>query len=195
MANKTLPTPEQLRQLLCYDPATGDLTWKERDTAFFKDGIKTAIHNCRVWNNNFSGKSAGSYTSGTGYGEITILRHALLIHRVVWAYYYGEWPERWEHIDHINHDRADNRICNLRLVTRQDNQRNLSIRSDNSTGVSGVRFDKRPNRSKPWIVRMRHNGKAVHVGCFATLEDATKARNAFAQSAGYHENHGLPPTL
>lgn len=190
MAKQELPTPALLRKLIDYNPQTGQMVWRNRDMSFFNSGRKSAQHCCRVWNSRFSGKQAGSYTNPTGYGEISVLGTPLLLHRVAWAHYYGEWPLDGLHIDHINHDRADNRIANLRLVSRKGNQRNLSLRSDNTTGVSGVRFDKTANKSKPWIVRIQIGGKPKHLGCFASLEEAKDVRDKAALLEGYHANHG-----
>jgi hypothetical protein len=63
-------------------------------------------------------------------------------------------PHNLPHIDHINHNRQDNRIENLRWVSRKDNNRNQSMSSRNTSGIQGVRFDKRGNN---WIAQWNDN--------------------------------------
>ena len=76
-------------------------------------------------------------------------------------------------IDHINHDTKDNRRSNLRVVTRCQNQMNLKIRTDNSSGVTGVCFDKSKQK---WYARIIVNKKTIFLGRYDTLDKAVKAR-------------------
>lgn len=185
MAKKPLPTPEQLRQLLDYDPDTGALTWRVRTPDMFAPNSRSADHRCSNWNSRFAGKSAFQSVRTNGYLYGTVLDRCFQAHRVIWAMTKGKWP--LHDIDHINHDRADNRIVNLREVTRSDNLRNISLRSNNSSGVNGVYWNKA--RSK-WQAYIRHGGKARHLGLFKTLDEAKAARLSANRKFGYHENHG-----
>ena len=76
-------------------------------------------------------------------------------------------------VDHINHNKLDNRISNLRICTSQQNNMNTSKRSDNSSGVTGVYWDKQNNK---WIASIQVNGKQIHLGYFKTKEGAVEAR-------------------
>lgn len=76
-------------------------------------------------------------------------------------------------VDHINHRKYDNRKCNLREVTNQQNTMNQSLKSNNTSGVTGVDFIK--NTSK-WRARIKSNNKEIHLGVFDTFDDAVKAR-------------------
>lgn len=163
MAKRILPTPEQLRQLLRYEPETGKLFWKKRPLSMF-----TSNRAGNAWNSRFAGKEALSSAHNTGYFCGGILGKVFLAHRVAWAVYYGEWPR--EEIDHINGDRKDNRISNLREASRLENSRNAARRSDNSSGLKGVGVHK-----GQWRARMRIDGKSRHLGYFPTPEAAHAA--------------------
>lgn len=76
-------------------------------------------------------------------------------------------------IDHINRNRLDNRICNLRACTLQENNMNKSIQCNNTSGIQGVSWDK--NRNK-WLVHITVNRKQIHLGYFNTIEEAAEAR-------------------
>lgn len=108
---------EQLRDLLEYDGKTGVFTWKRGP---------------------FRGKRAG--TVSNGYLRVIAggraVRQKIYLHRLAWAFVHGEWPE--DEIDHINGERTDNRLENLRACSRLLNARNMPIPSDNTTGVVGV---------------------------------------------------------
>jgi hypothetical protein len=106
-------------------------------------------------------------------------------HRIIWAIHYGQWPDG--QIDHINHDRADNRIKNLRVVSHLDNHRNMSQFKNNTTGVPGVRFDA---RYSSWVARITVNYKGVHLGSYKTKEEAIAARKAAEIKYDFHEKHG-----
>ena len=78
-----------------------------------------------------------------------------------------------KNIDHINHKKYDNRKCNLREVTIQQNNMNQSLKSNNTSGVTGVDFMKKIGK---WRARIKANDKEIHIGTFVTFEDAVKAR-------------------
>jgi hypothetical protein len=80
-------------------------------------------------------------------------------------------------VDHINNNKTDNRLDNLRYATSQLNNHNTRIRKDNTTGVKGISFHKKCNK---YYVRIMINKKQKHIGCFTTLEQATIARKKVA---------------
>lgn len=184
MTDAILPEPEFLREILDYDPETGLLTWKVRGVWLFTDGKQTAQHNAAIWNGKNAGKLAGCRNL-KGYIVLGFGTRLIRAHRIAWAITHGAWPE--SEIDHINHDRADNRIANLRVVGRKDNMKNISLRPESKSGVSGVSWCK--NRKK-WQVAIHDGEKRVALGRYDILADAVAARKAAEVRLGYHENHG-----
>jgi len=109
-----------------------------------------------------------------------------LEHRIIWLYVYGELPEH--EVDHINQDRSDNRLCNLRAVTHAQNMRNKPRYVNNTSGTAGVSVDRRCNKYRAYInVAGKHTG----LGYYDSLEEAVAARHAALKAGGdYHANHG-----
>ena len=155
----TTPTNEltagKLRELLHYEPETGIFTWKVGSANQVK-----------------AGNIAGSPT-GLGYLRIVLQRRGYQAHRLAWLYVYGNWPEG--QLDHINRNRSDNRISNLREVSNKQNQQNRSKPSNNSSGHPGVFWHKQHAR---WQAYITHNQKKAHLGCFTDIEEAVAARKA-----------------
>ena len=114
-----------------------------------------------------------------GYLSVHVDGKNYLIHRLVWLYIYGEWPEKF--IDHVNGRKADNRLRNLRLATREENNRNCGIRSHNKTGYKGVTWLAKP---KKWMAQIRVDRKQIFLGNF---DCPKKAHSAYAAaSVKYH---------
>jgi hypothetical protein len=164
--------------LMRYDPETGKLYWLERPRVFFKSD-----KDHKRWNTRYAGNEAFS-PNNNGYLDGMIFRRMYRAHQVAWALHYGEWPK--DQIDHINGDRSDNRITNLRVVSRSENCRNTKLRSNSKTGVLGVYRHK--HRWRATI----YDGGSRHIGLFDTFEDAVAARKAAERELGYHPNHGRP---
>ena len=119
----------------------------------------------------FAGKEAGGFNK-TANGIIIAYKNTrILLHRVVWIYHNGEIPEGME-IDHINQDRLDNRIENLRLCYRHQNAWNTKIRFNNKTGVKGLCWNPLTNT---WRARVSVNKKTITVGSFVCFEEAKRA--------------------
>lgn len=172
-------TPVLLRELLIYEADTGRFYWKRRELAWFPNKRLQA-----VWNSRFAGQAAGYTKTQNGYLKIGVLRRQFLTHRVAWAIVHNEWPEH--EIDHINGNRADNRMENLRSVTAQVNRRNAARRANRDMHV-GVTFCK---RLKKWIARITVSNVTYHIGVFATVEEAVTARKDWEYKLGFHPNHG-----
>lgn len=94
------------------------------------------------------------------------------IHRLV-ASYFVENPENKPYVDHIDNNKLNNLCSNLRWATHQENNRNKTIYSNNTSGFKGVVLDKRCNK---WQARTRIDGKSISFGCFDKIEDAVEAR-------------------
>lgn len=170
-------TAERARALLDYDPETGGFTRKPRPRSDFNS------HNAfATWNTQHAWRPATTNTIVNGYLRISIDGHEYRAHRVAWLVVHGYWPK---HIDHIDGDRSNNRIANLRDVTNRENCRNMKIGRRNKTGVLGVY--RRGNR---WVASIRSGSKNQHLGYFDTKNDAVHARKAAEREHGYHENHG-----
>lgn len=165
--------PKELRKILNYDPATGKLMWRKRDNGDVR------------WNKRYAGTEAFTNMQ-YGYHRGTISGHQYLAHRVAWALHYGEWPSG--HIDHINGVRSDNRLINLRSVTRQENSKNIRKAQNNASGITGVYWH---SARKKWEASIGiGRGRRKFLGCFDTLDSAADARKMAEKELGYHENHG-----
>lgn len=168
------------RECLDYNPDTGDLTWKHRDRWMLPTEPKL-----KQWNARFAGKVAGS-AHGLGYTQICIKiydkAYKVLAHRLAWYIHTGEIPVE---IDHINGNRSDNRIVNLRPSNDAENAKNKAIAKNNKSGYPGVCY----NQGK-WEVRKGHNGKLIYIGSFTNKDDAIAACKKAERKYGYHKNHG-----
>jgi hypothetical protein len=178
MADLSLPSQELLLQLLRYDADTGKLFWLPRPLESFAVASKG-----KIWNTRFAGKEAYSL-SVRGYVIIAINGQRHYAHRIIWRMVTGEIPAE---VDHINGDRVDNRFINLRSATREMNGRNLSIKSNNTSGVNGVYWHKKDQR---WVAYGKLDHKMVVIGRFKEKQEASDARQLWNASNGFHENHG-----
>lgn len=185
MATAPLPTPEELRQLLRYEPETGRLFWLKRDVRFFQNSADPDC-SCRLWNGRYADKPDFTAIDGKGYHHGSILNRNCRAHSVVWAVVHGEWPSK--PIDHIDHDKTNNRICNLRMVSQQQNLKNKALDSRNTSGVTGVVWCKRRGK---WQAQIGVAKRCVFLGAFSELDDAIEARKIAERKYAYHENHGI----
>lgn len=180
-ADKTYISPDVIRSLLSYEQETGKLFWKPRDRSLFKTQRGYA-----AWHANFSGKEAFIYVdSTTGYRKGAIFGRTMYSHRVIWAIVHGDNPKG--QIDHINGVRTDNRIVNLRDVSRSENNKNIRLKNCNTSGFNGVSWSK---GAKKWVAYIQDNGKRKVIGYFHDLESAANARAKRDRELNYHENHG-----
>jgi hypothetical protein len=154
---------EFIKQKLDYDRDTGKFYWKS------------------------SGKEAGYITKG-GYRAIKVLGKEFKAHQLVYLLEHGYIPKV---IDHINHQKDDNRIDNLREVTIGENNKNLSMPSSNTSGIVGVSYNE---KAKKWDAKINVDGKQKHLGYYETKEDAAQARAFYEEKFGFHKNHGAPKT-
>jgi hypothetical protein len=143
---------EVLKRRFDYDQINGGLLWKscERHPSIKKS------------------RTVGSLNIN-GYIESRLFPGGkqFKVHRLVWAFHFGD-PGKSE-IDHINGNKHDNRIENLRLSTRADNTRNVKLRSNNKSGVKGVSWHK---ATKKWKAQIQCDKKKIGLGYFKTIEEA-----------------------
>ena len=179
MSAQDLTDYEYAHKRLSYDPETGIFIWKEVGPEFFSS--ETSM---KKWLPRFAGKQAGT-VSVHGYVKINIRGKIISAHRLAWLMYYGDWPDGM--IDHINWEKTDNRINNLRVVTCSENARNRGKQSNNTSGVLGVTWHK--GRGK-WHSQIKGPDGYEYIGMFDDIEEAKIARKAAQERLGYHENHG-----
>lgn len=173
-----------LKLTVGYNPVTGDLWWLERGPHWFINA-KDPIKESKRWNTRYQGTPAFATKSAHGYLTGRHSGVSLYAHRVMWALHNDCWP--YPFLDHVNGDRSDNRILNLRVVDRTANNRNQKLRSDNKTGFCGVYFDKKSNKYRASV---RDCDRQLTLGYFYTAEDADKVVRAYRQQLGYSERHG-----
>ena len=169
-------TQARLKETIHYDPSTGFFTWLKRPGDTRGD---------KIFNGQYAGKTAGGLNKSKGYWAIKVDGKDYYAHRLVWLYSYGKLPA--SEIDHINHNRQDNSIDNLRTVNRLENQRNMSKRKVSTSGVTGIAWDK--SRGK-WQGQIEVNNKNIFLGRFDSLLDATCARMRANKQCNFHKNHG-----
>lgn len=177
--------PHMLAELLDYDPHTGTLTWNERSPSHFFGSEQDASHSCKIWNSRNAGKPALRTKNKNGYYHGAIYGQTITAHKAAWAIVHGRWPEFA--IDHINGDKTDNRLANLRDVTGAENSRNQKRRSTNTSGLTGVSLHK---KSGKWVAMVKGDGRVRNLGYFNTKEAAFAARQAANRRFGFHANHG-----
>lgn len=151
MNNKPLPSIDRLRQVLSYDAESGALTWR-----IGRKGLPAEKHVVRCKNKG-------------GYVVVMVDRVLLRAHRVAWAIHHGRWPDG--EVDHINGDRADNALANLRDVPKRLNAQNLrKAKTTNKCGLLGVH-----ERDGVFLARVCVGGKTINLGRHKTAEAAHQA--------------------
>ncbi len=155
---------EELRRFLHYDPETGEMSWKLSPSHAVKSGAKI-----------------GSGLHSKGYRKVSFQGKTYMYHRVAWALHYGNWPETI--LDHINGDKTDNRLANLRTSNPYENGKNkVCHRSGKLFGVHKLRGK--------FVASLRDykKNKVVHIGCFQTQEEASAAVFGYVKGADLSEH-------
>lgn len=161
-------TVERLRELLSYNPETGEFHWVD-DRG----------------NNRMKGKRAGT-VNAKGYRVIEIDGKAHREHRLAWLYVTGDWPE--QEIDHRDLNKLNNRFDNLRPATRSQNTSNKVVQKNSRTGVRGVNL----RENGKFRVSVGVNGKRINVGTFDTLP---QAHMAYIRAAVEHHGEFARATM
>ena len=147
--NSNIISVDEIRRLIDYDPHTGGLSWKKREPRHFgAPGRFTPEVQSKQWNTRYAGTAALNAPSN-GYKNGHIFGRIYRAHRVCFAIHHGYWPEG--PIDHINGNKSDNRICNLREVSKAQNGLNRGLNANNTSGCRGVSWVK---RKKTWTIRI-----------------------------------------
>lgn len=161
-------TRDDITSLIDYDPLTGAFKWKV----------------------NYSMASKNNGVAGTidyqGYRRIIIWGRGYRAHHIAWLIAKGKWPD--EQIDHINGEKSDNRIENLREATNTENNRNKGLRKDNKSGFKGV-----SRCGGKWKAELKHENNRIYLGLYRTPEEAHVAyaekakelRGDFARPGGW----------
>jgi hypothetical protein len=152
-------TRARLRELLHYNPKTGEFRWRKRTGS----GVRPDL-------------SAGSVHSQRGYRYIKIDRRVYSEHQLAWFYVTGRWGRPM--IDHRDRDITNNRWNNLRRATASQNNANRCRPRHNSSGYKGVSFCR---RSGQWEAQIGWNGQNIHLGYFPTAQAAHAAYVAAAR--------------
>ncbi len=180
-------TYAEISKLLKYEPETGKFYWLPRPVEMFSGGAFRggAEAKAKTWNIRYAGKEAFTSLHNRGYIQAGLLGRGYLAHRVAWLLATGSWPT--DQIDHINGNRADNRIINLREVSNLENAKNMTLSKRNKSGVCGVFW---LNHINKWWASIRVDGVRKNLGYFADFHDACEARKQAEQKHGFHPNHG-----
>lgn len=162
-----------LKDVLSYCQKTGDFYW-----------IKDINYNAK------KGQKAGYLSKDSGYFIVTYKRKMYLSHRLAWLFTYGEWPKGM--LDHINGNKVDNRICNLRLVSKSQNSQNSYI-------IGRKPLSEHKNISYQqgglYVVRIKLNGKYAHYSSHKTLEEAIATRDFVKPLLHSHHPFNNPRAL
>ena len=156
-------------ELFRYDYETGVLYWRRRVNSRVPKTLE-----------------AGTQRKSSGYLTVSVHGRDYSVHRIVMLMCYGFYGEGLD-VDLIYHVRNDNRLFNLRFVTRSENSKNQSLSSKSTTGVTGVSFLK---ARKKYIAQIGVNRKLIYLGMFETLEEAAAARAEANLKFNFNNNHG-----
>lgn len=161
-------TQSNLKELMEYNPETG----------IFIRLLSTGAR-------SQEGDVAGYQHKASGYRIIGVNGKPYKAHRLAFLFMRGHFPRQF--LDHIDGIRDNNSWANLREASSTENNRNMKLRSTNSSGTSGVYFNK---YARKWHATISHESKSVHLGYFANLEDAVSTRELAENEYKYDKNHG-----
>lgn len=155
---------DRLKEILSYEPSTGTFIW-----------LKPSGRRVKV------GDVARSKDSA-GYFRVMVDNQSYRLHVLAWFYVHGVWPEH--EVDHINRCRSDNRIENLRCVTRSQNQQNMWRGNQNTSGYRGVSWHR---QAQKWGAKIMVGYKGISLGLYDDVMDAARAYREAAKK--YHTHN------
>lgn len=161
-----------LRELIDYNPETGSLTWRHRSIRHFTNARYQA-----TFNTKYAGNPCGC-VGAYGYICVRVLGKNMQAHTIAWIIMTGAPPIH--EIDHENGKRADNRWLNLRDLPHSENQKNMPIKQNNTSGYPGVGITK-----GRWYARIKIAKKTRSLGQFSTFDEAKKARVSAEKLHGF----------
>jgi hypothetical protein len=147
-------TYQEVSQVLEYNPSTGRFHRKINTSANGRVGL------------------VKGYINNAGYRKTSVLDYQYYDHHLAWLLHYKEWPQK--QIDHINNNKSDNRIKNLRLATVSQNAMNRSFQKNNISKEKCIHWKR---EKKKYLVRIGVNRKYLQFGYFKTIEEAIVARD------------------
>lgn len=153
--------------LFAYNPETGVIIWRKTNSPRLKPGSDACRPDAR------------------GYLRVRIGPDVYFAHRLAWLLFFGQWPDG--HIDHINHDKSDNRLKNLRLTTLSQNAKNRSPQKGKELNLFGVWWIE---ETEKWVATITSEGKQYYLGQFTDFFDAACARKSAEIEFNFHPNHG-----
>jgi hypothetical protein len=181
MCVRSNPMPlEDMQAHISVDPVAGSILWLQPPRDLFSSYKAWRVSCARRFR-----RAALNSRHSRGYLHGYIAGRAYFAHIVVWAFANGRWPTG--EIDHIDGNKTNNRIENLRECSTSENQRNQAIKKSNNSGVTGVHWHA---QSRSWRAQVRHDGRTISLGLFKSIEEAAAARSAANIQYGYHANHG-----
>lgn len=170
MKGQALISPHILPELIEQNTQSGLMTWRSRKLEHCKSASSQ-----KTWNSKFAGKEAFRTVAKNGYLQGYIWNKPYYAHRVSWAMHFGEWPTA--DVDHIDGNRKNNAIANLRLATRSQNCFNRLANAKSTSKYCGVSLIA---KSGKWRAQISANGNKTIIGAFVSELDAAKAYDIHA---------------
>ena len=173
-----------LTDCISYCPCTGLIKWKKdiphryyksnRSKGCFKKSLGSVAGYRKVRDKQC-----------TDYIEVKSLGFRFLAHRAAWFLMMGNWPEI---VDHVDHNGMNNKWSNLRASNKRENARNMKLSSSNTSGFTGVFFEKRRGK---WRSEIMVDGKNIFLGLYTDKADAIASRMNANSANLFHRNHGI----
>jgi hypothetical protein len=176
MRKKRRITLTLVRELITYDAESGVLRWRYRDRSYF-----SSTRSWASWNTKHAGKVAFTARDTWGHKHGRLLGRRYAAHRLIFFWMTGRWPLV---VDHIDHDRTNNRWENLRDVSAGENAQNRSLHSNNTSGACGVHYQ----QDAGYVAALAGR----YLGVFQGFDEAVAVRTAAQIAAGFAEGHGAP---
>lgn len=174
-----LPDQSLLIRLIEYDPDTGTALWKPRVPSDFSDGSYSAERRCAAFNGAYAGKPTFTCPGNSGQVQAQIGGIHYGAHRIIWKMLFGDEPQE---VVAINGNLLDLRLCNLKASAKIYTAKNLTMFSDNTSGVRGVAWDASRNMWKAFI---KANDRSYFLGRYADFDQAVIARQKAEDLHGF----------